>query len=163
LQTGSMAPIGAAVAEVVESLQELARASGRALHYRPGKDGTQPALVSRSLVELTLQNIVENALRHSLPGTDIDVACEPESLTVSVSDQGPGLKLRAASDGRIVYSRADGVATGSSGLGLAIVTRLMETAGGSIEFGASTTGGTQVGLCYPAARPGSARVGGDTD
>jgi len=163
LQTGSMARIGAAVAGVVEPLQELARASGRALHYRPGKDGALPALVSRSLVELTLQNIVENALRHSLPGTDIEVECDPDSLTVSVSDQGPGLKLRAASDGRIVYSRADGVATGSSGLGLAIVTRLMETAGGSIEFSASAAGGTRIDLCYPEAGPGSARGGRHID
>lgn len=155
LATGAAVPLGEATTEIVAQMQELAAASGRTLtcHILPGG---RPRPVSESLVKLTLQNIIENANRHSVPGGAIELLCDEDAGTVTISDAGPGIRIRDASDGRRIYSRADGQASGSSGLGLAIVTRYMESMGGHLTFGASASGGTAATLHYPAARTPSA-------
>jgi signal transduction histidine kinase len=91
---------------------------------------------------IALRNLIDNAHRHSTPGGSIDVWCDCAAGTLTVTDDGPGISIREESGGRRVFSRADGVGSQSSGLGLAIVHRVMENCGGSLSFGRSANGGT---------------------
>ena len=137
--------------EVIEDLKAVAASSG---HREVGmrKSASGAALrAPGALVRITLTNIVENALRHTPPDATITIICDDAVATVTVADSGPGIRMRSGSDGRKIYSRADGGQTHGSGLGIAIVTRLIESAGGSITFGTSHTGGAAVTLRYPAA------------
>lgn len=137
--------------EVIEDLRPLIAATGRgevAVH-RSGSGTPRPA--PEALVRITLTNIVENALRHTPADAAITVLCDDAAASIVVADGGPGIRMRSGSDGRRIFSRADGGQTHGSGLGIAIVTRLIESAGGSIDFGSSDTGGTAVTLRYPAA------------
>lgn len=144
---GPAAPLAEVAAEVITQMQDIVMLSGHRIHFRRVSDA-DAVLVPSSLVSVTLRNIIENASRHSIAKGDIEVLCDDAAGTITVSDAGPGLSVRQGSDGRRVYSRADGVASGGSGLGLAIVTRLMEAAGGRIGFGTSEQGGTAVTLQY---------------
>ncbi len=137
--------------EVVENLKPLIASSGHG-DISVGRIGAGAALLApESLVRITLTNIVENALRHTPPDATITITCDDVAATVTVADSGPGIRMRSGSDGRRIYSRADGGQTHGSGLGIAIVTRLIESAGGAISFGTSEAGGTAVTLRYPAA------------
>jgi signal transduction histidine kinase len=136
---------------VIDDLKTLIASSGHGpvVIRRSGEGPAQ--LAPEALVRITLANIVENALRHTPASAAISIGCDDATATVTVADNGPGIMMRSGSDGRRIYSRADGAQSRGSGLGIAIVTRLIESAGGSIAFGASDSGGAAVTLRYPAA------------
>jgi signal transduction histidine kinase len=81
-------------------------------------------------------NLIENALRHTPPGTEIRVSTGDGSdgVTVVVEDDGPGVpqELRASLFERFV--RGSGDRGGSFGLGLAIVQAVATSHGGSVEL-----------------------------
>lgn len=95
-----------------------------------------------------LGNLINNAIQILSPGGKIDVSAlqEGEKLVLKVTDNGPGisdenLPLIFDRSFRADKSRASG--NGSSGLGLSITKKLVESQGGSIsvesEIGTGTT------------------------
>ncbi|MBN9689276.1 MAG: hypothetical protein J0M24_03475 [Verrucomicrobia bacterium] len=88
-------------------------------------------------IEQVLNNLISNALKFSHSGTRVIVRSEftPQSVTVSVRDQGQGIP--AADLARLFkpFSKASVRSTAgepSTGLGLAIVRRIVESHGGRI-------------------------------
>ncbi|MBX9885862.1 MAG: HAMP domain-containing histidine kinase [Novosphingobium sp.] len=148
---GELRAVSAIAEDVIEDLKALIASSGHGpVTLRTSGQG--PAqLAPEALVRITLTNIIENALRHTPASAAITISCDDATATVIVADGGPGIRMRSGSDGRRIYSRADGGQSRGSGLGIAIVTRLIESAGGAIAFGASDWGGAAVTLRYPAA------------
>ena len=81
-------------------------------------------------------NLMENAIKHTPPGTTITVrsAIEGEQAVLAVRDDGPGVpdELRERIFERFV--RGEGDRGGSSGLGLAIVRAVAESHGGTVTL-----------------------------
>lgn len=93
-----------------------------------------------------LRNLVENAIKHTPPGTKIVITCGP-AFSWTIEDNGSGLPednvqslFEPFRSGRI---NGDG-----AGLGLAIVKQTMELHGGSIEVGRSSMNGAQFSLRF---------------
>ena len=85
-----------------------------------------------TLVEQVVTNLLENATRHSAPGSHIAVCARPRGdlVEVSVTDQGPGL---APGDvDRLFRPFERGPGSRSLGLGLAICRAVVEAHGGTI-------------------------------
>jgi signal transduction histidine kinase len=86
-----------------------------------------------------VDNLIENALRYSPPGTSITVeaAAEDGRAKLAVADDGPGIPT--ADRARIFerfYRGANGKRSGpGTGLGLAIVAELVERWGGDVSLG----------------------------
>src|SRR5690606_23665869 len=85
------------------------------------------------------RNLVENALRHTPPGSriDVEVACSDDEIALSVDDDGLGIP---AEERERVFDRFYGRTAGDdagSGLGLAIVKAVVDRHGGRIELGQS--------------------------
>jgi two-component system sensor histidine kinase QseC len=81
-------------------------------------------------LELVLRNLIENALRHTPPGTQIEVAVwrsAQGAVGISISDDGG----RAQPD-QIAAAIPEGRAAGL-GLGLRLVERLAEQMGADLE------------------------------
>jgi signal transduction histidine kinase len=112
---------------------------------------------NRDAIHQALRNLVENALRFTPPGTEVEITVDQEG-GVSVSDHGPGVP---AEEREILFRRfwqgkrrrlrdSQGRDTGSSGggagLGLAIAQRLAETHGGSLRIGDNPGGGARFTL-----------------
>lgn len=101
-----------------------------------------------------LGNLVDNALRHSAPGSAIEVGCAREDrwLAFSVADRGPGVTEGERS--RIFdafYRPANAVPDiGRAGLGLSIARSLAELQGGSVEYVPRSGGGSVFTLRLPA-------------
>ncbi|MBV9213595.1 MAG: HAMP domain-containing histidine kinase [Actinobacteria bacterium] len=122
----------------------------------PGEGAPIVEGVSDDLHRLAL-NLIENALAHTPPGTEVSVELRNETGTegrtavLEVSDAGKGVppELRHRIFDRFVRGTAEG-AGGGSGLGLAIVRAVAERHGGSVELSESEAGGARFTVRLPA-------------
>ena len=88
------------------------------------------------LVEQSLQNMVDNALRYTPAGSRIEVriAVEPGVWTLAVADNGPGLPGGRDQDLFRKFQRGQSEASGTGfGLGLAICAAVAKVHGGTIS------------------------------
>ena len=115
-----------------------------------------PALVDAArdeLHRLTI-NLIENALRHTPPGTRIRVATAASDgqATLVVEDDGPGVPPELAPTLFERFVRGAGDRGGSFGLGLAIVKVVAQTHGGSVTLSTPSSGkGARFEVRLPAA------------
>ena len=111
--------------------------------------------VRDELHRLTI-NLIENALRHTPPGTSIRVSTELSGAEARliVQDDGPGVPPELAPTLFERFVRGAGDRGGSFGLGLAIVKAVAESHGGSVELQSPPEGGARFVVRLPA-------VGGD--
>jgi two-component system OmpR family sensor kinase len=107
-------------------------------------DGQRVLQVARSLVE--------NALRHTPPGTSVGIrALETrDAAELVVEDDGPGIPPEHRPHVFERFYRVDGAMASGSGLGLAIARELAELMGGSLEL-SFAEGRTRFTLRLPAS------------
>ena len=88
-----------------------------------------------SLAQHALANLLLNAVMHTPPGTPIEVGAQlsHSHLLLRVGDRGPGIPPGAMPRIFDKFFRADGAATGGSGLGLTIAKGFVEAHGGTIS------------------------------
>jgi two-component system sensor histidine kinase KdpD len=115
-----------------------------------------PVLVDAPLMTQVLGNLLENAARHTPPGTTIRITAAQDQGTVQVvlEDNGPGLpggdpeRLFA----KFQRGREEGN-TGGAGLGLAICRAIVNAHGGTISAGPRPGGGARFTLTLPSGPP----------
>lgn len=121
--------------EAVEALTPMAVQKGVALRVRV--DGTAVAEIGIGEVSRALQNLLDNAIRHAPPGSDVvvDIATQDRGVIMRVIDQGDGFNDDVL--GRMVERPARTAGTGDqvsgrTGLGMTIARGLLEAHGGRI-------------------------------
>ena len=132
--------VAAIARERVEHWQALAHELGVDLRYSGPHRARAVAL--EHAVEQVIDNYIDNALGVSPAGSMIDVAVtsEVDYVTLTVSDQGPGLTAEQRDHAFDRFWQADS-GRGGSGLGLAIVRGLVDAGGGSVHVEARAGGG----------------------
>lgn len=110
-------------------------------------------------VRQVIDNLAENALRVSPPGSVIVLALRPQDpwAVVEVRDSGPGLTgedIADAFEPGVLHERYRGVRPVGTGLGLALVGKLAVGLGGYAEAGQAAEGGARFTVCLPLAGPG---------
>jgi signal transduction histidine kinase len=104
------------------------------------------------MLKRAVRNLAENALRHTPVGTEVEIVLD-ENANVSVLDQGEGI---SDSERELIFQRfwrRNHHSSGSAGLGLSIVKRIMETHAGTIELKQRPGGGAEFILHFvPVAR-----------
>lgn len=112
--------------------------------------GEVVAQIDPVLFEQVLVNLVENALRHTPPGTPIEIRASHEDgqTTLEIADRGPGIP--AGSETRIFekFVRAS-AAGGGVGLGLAICKGIVQAHGGTIVATNRPGGGASFRVTLP--------------
>ncbi len=102
---------------------------------------------SRDELHRMVLNLLDNAIRHTPPGSCVELTLHDEDgdALVEVADDGPGIPagMRAQVFDRFVRGQgpADTARGTGTGLGLAIVSAVAESHGGSVEAAESKTGG----------------------
>ena len=111
-----------------------------------------PVIVSgvAARLERAVTNLIDNAIKHSPPGADVELELEGGELTVR--DHGPGI---AREDLPHVFDRfyrgADARRRPGSGLGLAIVRQVVTEHGGTVVAERAPGGGTLMRVRLPGA------------
>ena len=118
----------------------LAEDQGRTLSSRLPEHAVEVPMSAADLTAV-IDALIGNVFRHTPGGTDLAVglAATRERVTVTVADAGPGLADSAARG------------TGATGMGLDIVRRQAESAGGSLQLGRSVMGGVAATVRLPPA------------
>jgi signal transduction histidine kinase len=96
-------------------------------------------------------NVLRNAVQSTKADARVRLRIEVCDLTVKwhVEDEGPGISPSIAK--RVGQPFVTTRATGT-GMGLAVVRRIIEASGGQIAFGEASLGGAQVTLELPRPR-----------
>ena len=142
------------------SMEELARRAVRLLTTR-GELGERPVEMPTTegtigwmdpdLAELALVNVLRNAVQSTNPDARVRLLVEASDDHVKwvVEDQGPGIPEEVAKrlGQPFVTTRATG-----TGMGLAVVGRIMKASGGGLSVERSVLGGAQVTLWLPRTR-----------
>lgn len=103
----------------------------------------------RADLEELLGNLMENACKWARGRVRVSARSEAGGLILAVEDDGPGLSPEQAEEASCRGKRLDEMAPGW-GLGLAIVSDLVEVNGGRIDFSRSGLGGLAVTICLPS-------------
>ena len=120
--------------------------------------------VPRRLVDVVLDNLIENALRHAGEGSSVDVRAGEApggAVELVVADTGAGIPAEHLSRVFERFHRVEGSRTGpGTGLGLAIVKHIAEAHGGRAVMESIEGRGTTVRVLLPAPREQSAASDG---
>ncbi|HEY5663920.1 MAG TPA: ATP-binding protein [Ilumatobacter sp.] len=154
----------AAVGPVEVDLAALVR--NRVEHWQPLADEGDVELVVRvphdlvvlaidGAVEQIIDNLVDNALEVSPPGSTLRLEVETAGAVAElhVVDEGPGLSAAERERAFERFWRGDRSAPDGSGLGLAIVHQLAAAGDGSAELRAAPGGGLDAVVCFRVAAP----------
>src|SRR5256886_7574164 len=137
-----------------------------AAELEPVSDGheltvdAEPAVVDgvRDELHRLAVNLIENALRHTPPGTHVraQVGERDGEVTLVVEDDGPGVPELLAPRIFERFVRGGGDHAGSSGLGLAIVHAVAESHGGTVALEPPASG-RRARFVVPKAAPQATR------
>ncbi len=109
-------------------------------------------------IRTVLRNLLENAIKYSLPDSgpvEISVSQDPETVTVRVTDDGPGIPETDLANLFEPFFRVDrsrSKKSGGYGLGLSICKRILEAHGGTITAENNSGRGATFTLTFPARR-----------
>lgn len=92
-----------------------------------------------------LRNLIENAVCHTPPGTEVTVALSADG-TVTVADHGAGVPVEDRPHIFERFWRGRGSKSEGAGLGLAIVAEIARAHGGWVEVGNAPDGGARFSL-----------------
>ncbi len=110
---------------------------------------------SRLHLQQMLANAFGNIRRHTPPDTPVHISLHliDGKIHLEVGDGGPGLPTRAYVEGRQHFQRFDksrSRETGGSGLGMSIMSGIINEHGGTIKLGVSKLGGLLLEITLPA-------------
>jgi signal transduction histidine kinase len=122
-------------------------------------EGLPAASADRDLLCHALENLLRNACEAMPDGGKLEVRCErvaeSDSVRITVADDGPGMDARTRERAleQFFTTKASG-----SGLGLALVARVVEAHGGKLELHSQLGEGTRVAIELPGLPGASSRV-----
>jgi len=114
--------------------------------------GSTSVDVDPDLVQLAVLNIARNAAQASPPGGRVRVAVDHVSagVRISVEDSGPGMDADVA---RRAFEPFFTTRPAGTGIGLAVVRRVVEVHGGEVRVSRGEGRGSRVELVFPYTRP----------
>jgi two-component system sensor histidine kinase QseC len=138
------------------------RAAARSIELSLDHDGNDFVLGSRSLLDILVQNLLDNALRHAPEHGQVNVRVggRDEQVTLEVNDNGGGFADAAVARLGERFHRPEGSIGEGSGLGLSIAWAIARLHHGELAFGRSALGGAQVSFSLPRVATDAAHAPG---
>jgi signal transduction histidine kinase len=142
------AEVGEAVAEIVDAYRAAPSAGVRVRFTPPA----EPAVASfdRRLLGRAVRNLIENAVRASASGGEVEVgvAARDGNIAIRVADRGPGVPPELLPRILEPYFSTQ---SGGTGLGLPIARRVAQEHGGELRVSNRSAGGFEVTITIPSA------------
>ncbi|MDA8383419.1 MAG: ATP-binding protein [Betaproteobacteria bacterium] len=140
---------------VVRDADFEAEPQGKDVRFdRPATDAV--VLADDRLLRAALENVIRNGVRHTPPGTSVEVGLKGRqgSVEIRVRDHGAGVPLPLLADIFKPFFRVDDARdrrSGGYGLGLAIAARAVRAHGGEIHARNHPAGGLEIAIELPLA------------
>lgn len=134
--------------DVCEQVQQLSRQ--HTIDCQPGDDAL--VLGNRDALRQVLLVLLDNAVKHTPPGTTVTVsaASNGERVAIRVQDDGPGMEEATLAHIFERFYRGDVVRTGpGAGLGLSIASELTKNQGGTITVESAVGKGSLFSIAFP--------------
>ncbi len=148
------APVQTVLGDAVAFLEQVNRNVGVAISVDLG-DTAAVVRLSDAILRQCVCNLVQNAIEASPRGARVTVtgAIVGHDFELRVRDMGPGVPRdrRDRIFEPFVATRASQLSTGGMGLGLSLVRRALDAAGGSIEVADADGGGAEFIVLVPLA------------
>ena len=127
-------------AEVIAALAPSALEKGVRLELLARDEVVLPG--NPALLRVLLRNLLDNSVKHTAPGTSVQVSITHEGgkISLSVSDDGPGIPEQELEKVSQRFYRPLGTQAGGSGLGLSIVKRIAELHDASLQIAPASEG-----------------------
>lgn len=148
-------PVAELAQDVVQKFQLGAEKRGLCLQTE--MDGQVPQVnADIGMIERVLENLIENAMRHTSAGGTVRVTVEPagKRVLVRVADTGRGIpaaELSNVFDRYYRLNRGESGEGGNVGLGLAITRQIVMLHGGTIKVDSTEGKGTTFSFDLPTA------------
>jgi signal transduction histidine kinase len=143
------------VQEVVADGDFEARAQNRAVRFSASERFVLTGVAE--LIRSAIENVIRNAVRHTAPGTSVEVTIERTNRDVllRVRDHGPGVPDAMLQDIFLPFHRVEVGSNGSNplrgaGLGLAIADRVVRMHDGQIQAYNAREGGLVIDIQLPS-------------
>jgi signal transduction histidine kinase len=144
------------VGDAVAFLEQVNRNAGVSISVELGGIAAVVRL-SDSLLRQCIYNLVQNAIEASPPGARVVVSGSTDGgdFVLRVRDHGPGVPpdLRESIFDPFISTKPSQLSTGGMGMGLSLVRRALDAAGGSIEVIDAADGGAEFVARIPLADP----------
>jgi two-component system, NtrC family, sensor histidine kinase KinB len=143
--------------EALADIRNSAEQAGVKLSAQ-AEPGTESLVADKERLELALQNLLSNAVRHTATGGSVTLLATPEegAIRFSVKDTGEGIAPEHLSRLFDRFFRVPGGRGGSAGLGLSIVKDVAEAHGGTVGVESIPGEGSTFWLRVPTAMRGPA-------
>ncbi|WP_283744830.1 ATP-binding protein [Sideroxydans sp. CL21] len=139
-ETTEPCQLRAIAAEVIAAIAPAALNQNVRLELTEGAEATVRG--NPLLLRIMLRNLIDNAVRHTTPGTSVLVKITQEQgrIFLSVSDNGPGIPEAELEKVAERFYRPLGTSASGSGLGLSIVKRIAEIHASSLQLAQNEDG-----------------------
>lgn len=142
--------LGPAVQALLATLKRTPR--GESVAFATGIAPDLSARVEQDDLNEILGNLLENAVRHARSQVGVRAGRIAGAIRIDIEDDGPGIaeaeRMAVLARGKRLDSSGSG-----AGLGLAIVSEILDHYGGKLMLGRSDLGGLKVSLDLPAQEP----------
>ena len=132
---------------IVRNFRTTDEAAAIQMNLAAGREFTLPA----ATLERVVSNLLDNAHAYGEPPVVIETTRGVQGFTLTVRDHGKGIDAQDLAQASRPFVRLDPArgGNGHSGLGLAIVERLVRRAGGELQIGNGEGGGLAVRMTFP--------------
>lgn len=149
--------VEAIVGKAVRQFQALAGARGLELRCEIGEDVPETIVADGERMHTVLEELLDNAIRFSESGAvEVRVESEPgasdRSLRITIQDSGPGIHASEREELLEAFRQADNSSTrraGGLGLGLPIVSSLLQLMGGEVQLEGQVGSGSRFVVSVP--------------
>lgn len=152
LPSGQAVDLRALAQQGVAEIAPAAAGKGVEVGLAPGD--AAPVAGDAVLLAVLLRNLLDNAVRYTPAGGEVDVSLRraPDAVTLVVADNGPGIPESERGKAFDRFHRILGSGEEGSGLGLSIVRRIAELHRAEVALAEGPGGrGLQVEVTFPAA------------
>ena len=151
-ESSTHAPVQTVVGDAVSFLEQVNRNAGVDVAVELGGIAAVVRL-SDSILRQCVYNLVQNAIEASPPGSRVTVCgtIDGGDFVLRVSDHGPGVPtaMRERIFEPFITTKPSQLSTGGMGMGLSLVRRAVDAAGGSIDVLDAEGGGAQFVVRIP--------------
>ncbi len=141
--------LGERIYSIVTIMRERATSGGVKINFELPED-IIPVNADPDRLNQVFINVIDNAVKHSLPNTEIeiDIAVDKETATVTVRDHGEGISEEDLPHIKSKFYKGANSKQGT-GLGLAIADEIISLHGGSLDIQSKKNEGTTVTVVLP--------------